>query len=49
MITKAVEKKTGGKQDIVSWPPPQMPDAEQILTGNDCQDVDKIEDKLYNR
>ena len=32
MISKAVEKKTGGKQDIVSWPPPQMPDAESILT-----------------
>ena len=35
MISKAVEKKTGGKQDIVSWPPPQMPDAESILTSND--------------
>ena len=35
MISKAVEKKTGGKQDIVSWPPPQMPDAEAILTTND--------------
>ena len=35
MISKAVEKKTGGKQDIVSWPPPQMPDAEAILTTDD--------------
>ena len=35
MISKAVEKKTGGKQDIVSWPPPQMPDAEAILTTQD--------------
>ena len=39
MITKAVEKKTGGKQDIVSWPPPNMPDAEQILTNQDEPEV----------
>ena len=31
MIAKAVEKKTGNKQDIMCWPPPQFPDAEKIL------------------
>lgn len=45
MISKAVEKKTGGKQDIVSWPPPQMPDAESILTNDDqSEDVKPAED-----
>ena len=44
MISKAVEKKTGGKQDIVSWPPPQMPDAESILTdqSEDVKPVDEL-------
>ena len=45
MISKGVEKKTGGKQDIVSWPPPQMPDAESILTNDDqSEDVKPAED-----
>lgn len=31
LIAKAVEKKTGGKQEIVAWPPPEFPDAEIIF------------------
>ena len=29
---KAVEKKTGNTQNIASWPPPEFPDAEQVLS-----------------